>query len=195
MLLAIFPLAVGTDGDDGVCLLQHPRQSSSFLRRSGVDARTRNADASSVEVVRVDAGRARAARTGGCTRGEPGDYLPCTSLVEPFDAACQEREAGLRLGPCEDAAWEVAIPAGTMTMTFEAGAGNTDEKIVIKSESASGWSTIATIESCAMETGPCTQVFDVQAGNLVIDSSSSTVDVNRHFLITSFMLAEPHSKP
>lgn len=203
MLVVFARLVVGTNFEEEVCLLQLPR-SQSFLRRNEVEARTirgdasaekarrSTGDASTAEVVRV-AAAARAARSGAarapsCTRGDKADYLPCTSLMEPYDTACQDRTAGLRLGSCEDAMWEVSIPAGTMTITFEAAvSGQTEDSLKIKTESASGWSTIATIDSCSMN--ECTEVFDVEAGNLVIDSTSGTKDVESHFLITSLVLS------
>merc|ERR1719247_1639487 len=123
-VLAVFArLALSTTGDDEVCLLQLPRQQS-FLRRNGANARTRSVDAvgAEAEAVLVDAdgaevvrgaraGRGQLAasalkrRAGGCTQGQPGDYLPCTSLMDPFDRVCSDRSAGLRLGACEDAMW------------------------------------------------------------------------------------------
>ena len=190
MLAVLVPLSLGATGDDEVCLLQLPRRQQSFLGKNGVDALTRRGDATSVEVVRVNAAARAARRAGSCTRGDPGDYLPCLAMMEPVDAdLCQDRTTGLRLGPCLDAMWEAYTPAGTMTITYEpAASGETDETIKIKAESAAGWSTIATIDSCPPENGPCTQVFDVQMGNLVIDSSSGAADVDKHFLITSLML-------
>lgn len=194
MFAALASLALGTTFDDEVCLLQLPRTQSFLGRNNEEDARTRSWDVSAreagtVEVVRVNAA-ARAARAGSCTRGGKADYLPCTSLMEPYDTECQDRTAGLRLGSCKDAMWEVSIPAGKVTLTFEAGVGgDTGESIKIKTQSVAGWSTVATLRSCAREDGPCTQVFDVQAGNLVIDSTSGTSDKRKHFLITSLMLA------